>query len=135
MKHTALLVFTPLLLGACSHNPLGEPVWSNWDGGAQPVHALDASAQGPTYQGPSEATGAIAPAPYYNRAPIESQPMGAPTPLQSSSLPPPPTDTGPAVDPYQPHYMSAPSGKPSTSMTQRTQPLSMAGTGAERTSE
>jgi hypothetical protein len=133
MKHAAFLVLTPLLLGACAHNPMGEPVWSNWDGGAQPVHALDASAQGPTYQGPSEPTGAIAPAPNYNRAPIESEPIGAPTQLQSSSLPPPP-----AADPYQPHYMSAPSGRPSAStgqMTQRTQPLSVSGTGAERTSE
>jgi hypothetical protein len=137
-----LALLTPLLLAACAENPLGDPVWSDWDHGAKPVAALDS-----TGQGASEPTGAIAATPNYSHSSVETQPLNAPAPLDSAALPPPPAAEmapAPAADPYQTHYIGAPKqivpvhanaseklGHVSTGPV-RTAPLDVTGTGSER---
>jgi hypothetical protein len=147
------LVGLMLSLGGCS-NPLGEPIWSNWDSGQKPVTAYDTESA-------ATPTGAITGRPSYDGGykPIQTDgraPQGA---VETAPLSPPPgsslspAGSGPRADlppdPYQSRLIQrtrplALSGLGSsavgsgaqavaqTTVTQRTLPLVIAGKGTDR---
>jgi len=96
-------------LGACSSNPLGDPVWSGWDNGQKAVSAYDThEAETPTGAIPPQETGYSTHYGGTGTSGIQSAPL-APPPGSTASPPGSGPRTGYGSQSYNaPAYGSAP---------------------------